>query len=210
MTTGAGHRRAWPRAKPVTVRPTRLLLVVVLGVALGLSGCSGGSDGPTSSSPSPSPSAAHSTPASPSASPAAEKVPRAPKAVRGRTGQKTFARHVMALWGYGLRTNDPRPLVSLSPRTKPCRGCTAFAASLRKRHKQGWYVDFVDVSVGKLSVKKVGDNTYAKAKVDIPESDSYNFDGSFRNTNRAHRGATFEVLMHYRAKRYRLLAFTVS
>jgi hypothetical protein len=50
----------------------------------------------------------------------------------------------------------------------------------------------------------------ASATVDIPESDSFNTDGTFRNTNPAHPGATFTVQMRYTGKQYQLLAFSVS
>ncbi len=62
----------------------------------------------------------------------------------------------------------------------------------------------------KITASKVGDNAYVRAVVDIPESDSYNSDGSYRNTSKQHNGAIFEVLMHFKKKHYRLLAFTVS
>ena len=116
----------------------------------------------------------------------------------------------MRLWGYGLRTNDAKPLVALSPPKKPCEGCKAFAKSLKQRHHQGWSVDFPGLKVHKITASKVGDNAYVRAVVDIPESDSYNSDGSYRNTSKQHNGAIFEVLMHFKKKHYRLLAFTVS
>ena len=116
----------------------------------------------------------------------------------------------MALWGYGLRTNDPRPLVALSPRKKPCEGCKAWTTSLRQRRKQGWYVDLPALRIHKVVASKVGGNTYVRATVDIPQSDSYNRDGTFRNTNKAHNGAKFEMLLQFKNKHYQLLAFTVS
>jgi hypothetical protein len=116
----------------------------------------------------------------------------------------------MDLWGYALRTDDARALVALSAPGRTCRGCAVFADSMATRKKQGWYVDFPGLRVHAVTVKPVDDNVYAKASVDVPQSDSYDFDGSFRNTNRAHRGATFEVLMHRGTKRFQLLAFTVS
>jgi hypothetical protein len=206
MTTGPTTAPTTGKAHP---RTARLALVLALSASLALSGCSGGSDHKAKPSPSPSasssPSASTATP-----KPEPEKAPSAPKAKRGKAGQKVFARYVMGLWGYGLRTNDAKPLVALSPPKKPCGGCKAFARSLKKRHRQGWTVDFPGLQVRKITTKKVGDNAYAKATVDIPETDSYNSDGSFRNTNKQHKGASFEMLMHFKKKRYRLLAFTVS
>lgn len=203
MATGAGH--------PHTRRLTRLRFVLPLTVAaLVLAGCGGGSEKKSDPSPSPSPSASASASASsPSATPTAEKVPRAPTATPGKAGQQKFARHVMDLWGYGLRTDNAKPIVALSPK-KPCRGCAEFAATLEKRKQQGWSVDFAGLEVRKVLLKQVAGNTYARSTVNIPKSDSYNSDGTFRNTNKSHNGATFEVLMSYTKKKYHLLAFTVS
>ncbi len=116
----------------------------------------------------------------------------------------------MQLWGYGLRNNDAKPLVSLSPKKKPCRGCKDYAASLQQRRKRGWAVDFPGITVHKLTTAKVRGGTYVKAVVDIPASDTYNRDGSFRNTNKAHNGAAFEMLVHFDKSGYQLLSFTVS
>ena len=179
--------------------------------SLVLAGCGGGSEKEPDPSPSPSPSVLTSASASiPSATPTAEKVPRAPTATPGKAGQRKFARHVMDLWGYGLRTNNAKPIVALSPKGKPCRGCAEFAATLKERKQQGWSVDFAGLKVRKVVPKQVAGHTYARSTVDIPKSDSYNTDGTFRNTNEEHNGATFEVLMSYTKKRYHLLAFTVS
>lgn len=206
MTTGAEHRRN---------SGTTALAATALCLALALSGCSGGGSADEKASrgasSSASPSASTTTKAATaSSSPAGQRPPKAPAPTRGPVGQKRFARHVMALWGYALRTDDAAALVALSAPGKKCQGCPVFAASMKKRKKQGWYVDFPGVRVHAVTVKPVDDNVYAKAKVDVPQSDSYDADGSFRNTNRAHPGATFEVLMHRGKKRFQLLAFTVS
>ena len=100
--------------------------------------------------------------------------------------------------------------MSLSPGKKQCRGCKGYAKSLQQRRKRGWAVDFPGLSVHKVTAKKVGENAYVKAIVDIPASDTYNRDGTFRNTNKAHNGAAFEMLVHFKKKGYQLLAFTVS
>jgi hypothetical protein len=201
-------RPAHPRTSPL-LRALPLLLCVML-VA---SGCSGGSEASDKKSASPSPSSsASASPSSTSASPKAkrEAPPVEPKAKRGKAGQKAFARYVMRLWGYGLRNNDAKPLVALSPKKKPCRGCKDYARALQQRRKRGWAVDFPGVTVHKLTTAKVKGDTYVKAVVDVPASDTYNRDGSFRNTNKAHNGAAFEMLVHFEKKGYRLLAFTVS
>ncbi len=200
MTTGARQRR------------TSRSVTLALCATLALGGCSSGSDKSSgSATSSASPSASTTTRAvTASKSPTRTRPPAAPAPTRGPAGQKKFARYVMLLWGYALRTNDAAALTALSAPGEKCQGCKVFAASLKKRKKQGWYVDFPGVTVRKVTVKPVDDNVYAKATVDVPRSDSYNSDGSFRNTNQAHRGATFEVLMHRGAKRFQLLAFTVS
>jgi hypothetical protein len=182
-------------------------------VTLVASGCSGGSDASDKKSASPSHSASSSpSPSSTSSSQTSkrESPPVEPKAKPGKAGQMAFARYVMQLWGYGLRNNDAKPLVALSPKKKPCRGCKDYAKSLQQRRKRGWAVDFPGVTVHKLTTAKVENGTYVKATVDIPESDTYNRDGSFRNTNAAHNGAAFEMLVHYDKLGYQLLAFTVS
>jgi hypothetical protein len=209
LTSGMTTGPALPRAP----RALRLLLLLALSAGLALSGCSGSDDSPKAKAKtSASSRASASTSPSPTASPSAarEKPPAAPKAKRGKAGQKVFGRYVMQLWSYGLRTNDPKPLVSLSPKKKPCFGCKPYARSLQQRRKHGWTVDFPGLSVHKVTAKKVRDNTYVKAVVDIPESDTYKRDGSYRSTNPAHEGATFEMLVHFEKKGYRLLSFTVS
>jgi hypothetical protein len=209
MTTGAGHQQTSRHSR----RGSRTLVVLALCATVALGGCSGGSDPSSASSRSASASAspsASSTTEAATASPTAARPPRAPKPTRGPAGQRKFARHVMAVWAYALRTDDAKPLVALSPQAKKCEGCKAFATSMKKRKKAGWYVALTGLDVRKITLKKVDDNVYARASVNVPQSDSYNSDGSFRNTNKAHRGATFEVLMHRGAKHFQLLAFTVS
>ena len=216
MTT-AGHPRGSGTTTPGRCLVPCLGRCLALGLALALAGCSGNGSGEdrgsggSSASSSASPSASSTTEAATaSSSPTRERPPKAPAPARGPAGQKRFARHMMDLWGYALRTDDARALVALSAPGSPCRGCTAFATSMQKRRKQGWYVDFPGVRVRTVTVRPVDGNVYARAKVDVPQSDSYDTDGSFRNTNAAHRGATFEVLMHRGKKRFQLLAFTVS
>src|SRR5690349_24024103 len=148
MTNGLAH--------PRTVRGSSVLLALVVSTSLLLAACSGGSSG-SKSKPSPSRTSSASASASsssatptPTPTPAAQRAPAAPPAKPGKAGQKAFGRYVMALWGYGLRTNDPRPLVSLSPHKKPCEGCKAWTTSLRQRRKQGWYVDLPGLRIHKV------------------------------------------------------------
>ncbi len=189
--------------------PRRPPSFLVAGLAAGLllTGCSSGAD-----EPSPSPSQSASTSPSPSGglSSAADTAPPAPRAVAGPAGQKAFARHVMDLWGYALRTNDARPLTRLGGK-KACVGCAALSTELARRKKQGWVVDFAGLKVRKVTVAgKPGAEHVVRSTVDIPESDSYNTDGSYRNTSPAHAGSTFVVRLRYADRRYRLVSFSVS
>lgn len=186
----------------------RSLPAAALVAGLLLTGCSSGSDEPSPHPPATS--ASSSTGPDPSNAAATDAPPPAPQPAPGAAGQKAFARHVMDLWGYALRTNDATPLTRLGGR-KPCGGCAPLAAELGRRRKQGWVVDFTGLTVRKVAVATSrGPDRVARATVDIPESDSYNSDGSFRNTSPAHAGSTFVVRMRYAAKRYRLVSFTVS
>jgi hypothetical protein len=136
-------------------------------------------------------------------------VPRAAKDTVA--ARKAFASSVVARWGYALRTDDATAVTGLSPKNHPCQGCKDFATELGKRRKQRWYVDFPGAKVRSVTVSpSSAPHTYlAHLKVDIPASRSFFRNGSFRNDNPAHRGATFDVRMAYSGKAYRLLAFQV-
>jgi hypothetical protein len=194
-------------------RPAALVLVAALGAGLLLGGCSAdgstpeagrtpGAGGSTASSPS--------TRETPSPVPTVEPAPSAPAPSPGKAGQKAFARHVMDLWAYALRTNDPTPLTSLRAGTKPCGGCAELARTLAARRDQGWTVDLPGLTVRRVTVARDGKLAVARSVVDVPETDSYNSDGTYRNTSPAHAGARFVVQMSYAKKRYRLVSFTVS
>ncbi len=184
MTTGAGHLRSSFHSRS----GSRAAVGLALCAALVLGGCSGGSDDEPSSSKSSSASA--SPTASTSTRPATDRPtrarpPAAPKPTRGPAGQKRFAK--LRHGAVGLRAAQQRRAARWSRSARPARsarGARRSTTSLHQRKQAGWHVDFAGVDVRKLTVKKVDDNVYAKAKVDIPESDSYNADGSFRNTNR--------------------------
>lgn len=180
-------------------------LVATLVVGLLVTGCSSADD---ESSPSSSPTPSGSTSRSPSAK--TDAPPPAPRAAPGPVGQKAFARHVMDLWGYALRTNDSRPLTKLGGK-KACGGCSALGQELARRKKQAWVVDFTGLRVRTVTLQKQsGPEHVARSTVDIPQSDSYNADGTFRNTSPPHAGSTFVVRMRYADKHYRLVSFTVS
>ena len=205
------HGRGRLRTVAVTAATTVPFLLV-------LGGCSTGDDAskaaasPTAASSSRSPDAAASGVADASdgdgAAPAAPDVPRLRK---GPRGQKAFARYVMAAWSWSLRTNDAGPLLDVSrSRKQPCRGCRPLEKELARRAKQGWYVDFPGLSVERTRLRRDGADVVATSKVDIPQSDSFLEDGSYRSTSPAHPNATFTVRMRLTKGEYRLVSFTVA
>jgi hypothetical protein len=208
--------RALPRA-------TTLAAAACLAVTA-LAGCSSdsseasaeptptaGSDGssPSSSSSSPSPSFA----SSPTTARTPER-PSRPTFAPGDKGQREFAEYVVASWGYALATNDATALTGLSPSKKEqCRGCKELTAELARRDKAGWHVAFPGATVRHTTLKREDDRILATTVADIPASQSYFDDGSFRNDNDAHRGARFLVDLRIdgqaKKRHYVLLAFSV-
>jgi hypothetical protein len=198
-------------ARTPSLRRKCALVGTVVGAVL-VAGCSGNASpqerkpsAPTTTGAS---SSARTSPA-PSPVPTVEPPPAAPAPAKGPAGQRAFARHVIDLWGFALRNNDAKPLVALG-RGKPCGGCAALQRELARRAAQHWSVDFDGARLRRMTLTKRGTVQAARATVDIPASDSYNTDGTYRNTNPAHPGATFEVQMRLAGGRYRLVAFTVS
>jgi hypothetical protein len=201
------------------LRPRRgVLASTVLALAVAMSGCSDGSEEPSaaassSGSASPSESGSSATPsASPTPSePPAPKLPKAPAAKDTDAGRTAFAEFVIERWGYALLTNDATAVTELSPKDAPCQGCAELAAELKKRTKQGWYVDFPGARVAKVDVVpgEEPEVQVATATIDVPASQSYFEDGELRNENDARKGATFEVRMRLDGKRFVLLAFRV-
>jgi hypothetical protein len=189
---------------------------MTLVFALALSGCSGSATPeaePVTASSGSSPSAATSPSPSPTASaePAVPEAPAPPKAHRGPAGQKAFAQFVMDAWSWSLRSNDASPLLDVSPaRTRPCDGCKTLAKELAGRAKEGWYVDFPGLDVGRTRLRRAGDTVVAASTVGIPQSDSYQADGSYRSTSPAHDDATFTVTMRLTRSGYRLVSFRVG
>jgi hypothetical protein len=207
-------------------RPSALLRASAGAVAalLLVTSCSGsgdaspaGPDGPASTSGTPGTDAD-----APSATPVAEPtedptvptpppVPEPPRPRPGPKGQRAFAEHVIASWAWSLQANDPAPLLAASrSRKRPCNGCRDLARELRKRDRQGWYVDLPPVGVDRTRLRRDGTLVVARSRVDIPESDTYFYDGSFRSTSRAHDDATFLVRMRRAEDRYVLVSFTVG
>jgi hypothetical protein len=117
----------------------------------------------------------------------------------------------MAAWSWSLRANDAGPLLAVSPsRKQPCRGCGPLEKELAQRAGDGWYVDFPGLSVDRTRLRRDGREVVATSKVDIPESDSFLDDGTYRSTNPAHPGATFVVRMRLTKGEYRLVSFGIS
>ena len=197
--------------------PRRCVAATALLLAASVAGCSGGSPEPSAAEPTPTESASASDSASPAPSPSVTptpepELPKAPVAKATPAGREAFAEFVVERWGYALRTNDASALTELSPKAAPCRGCAALATELKKREKQGWYVDFPGAKVVKVDVAP-GEEPgvqVATAKIDVPASQSLFEDGEVRNENDARKGAAFEVRMRLDGKRYVLLAFRVS
>lgn len=191
--------------------------VAVLLTALLVSACTGGEaapaadEEPTSTASEQPTSPASSTPAAETGPPDPGPVPEAPRPRRGPEGQRAFARHVVASWAWSLQANDAAPLLEAGrSKARPCEGCTDLRAELRARDDEGWYVELPPLGVGRTRLAPDGDAVVATTRVDIPESETYFYDGSFRSTNPAHDEAVFEVRMRRAADRYVLLSFTVS
>ncbi len=200
-----------PLARRRAVATTALLLTASLGA------CSGDSSEPSASEPTSSESATPSGSSTPSPSPTTDstpepKLPKAPAAKDTEAGRQAFAEFVIERWGYALRTNDASALSDLSPGSGPCQGCKELESELKKRKKQGWYVDFPGARVAKVDVV-AGDEPgvqVATATINVPASESYFKDGELRNENEARKGAKFEVRMRLDGKRFVLLAFRVT
>jgi hypothetical protein len=169
------------------------------------------SSGSLSASGSPSATVTSSPSTSPTEEPAPE-PPKPPATKDTEAGRRAFAQFVIDSWSYALATNDASALTDLSPKSGQCEGCAEFAAELKKRRKQHWYVDFPGVKVlrTELSPGDLPGVWVATATINVPASTSYFRNGAVRNENDAHRGATFEVRMRLDGKRFSLLAFRVS
>ncbi len=115
-------------------------------------------------------------------------------ATNDSSGREAFARYVLQAWIYSLNTNDAQALLDISG-AKPCEGCAELAAELESRQKAGWYVGLEGVRVTRVDLTGQGRSARAVISVAIPESSTYNEDGSYRSSNPAHPRSTFEVAM---------------
>jgi hypothetical protein len=204
MVPGRGRLRA---AALVT------LLVLVAGAGCSGSGTPEADPGTASSGSSPSVAAppSESAEVTPAAEPSVPPAPEPPKGRTGPAGQEAFARFVMDAWSWSLRTNDATPLLDASVSRKAgCDGCASLAKELRGRAKEGWYVDFPGLDVARTKLRRSGDTVVATSEVSIPESNSYEDDGSYRSTSPAHEEATFTVTMRVTRSGCRLVSFRVG
>lgn len=197
------------------VRNRAAAVVFTLATTLVAAGCNGGTDtsgtdATPSSSATPSPEDSQSPSPTEAALPEPPKPPEPPKAANTTAGKKAFARYVVDTWDYALLTNDPEPLLRLSPGKKPCVGCKQLESELKKRKKQGWYVDFPGAEVKDVEIDKRAGLSLAQMSVSIPESDSYNDDGSYRSTSPAHAKGSFEVEMRFQKRSFELVSFRLS
>lgn len=190
----------------------RAITAGVLTIGLLVSGCSGTERPAASSSPSSSPTVAPSaeTGAETSAEtgPSSAPAPEPPPATNDSSGREAFARYVLQAWIYSLNTNDAQALLDISG-AKPCEGCAELAAELESRQKAGWYVGLEGVRVTRVDLTGRGRSARAVISVAIPESGTYNEDGSYRSSNPAHPRSTFEVAIAREGERFRLVAFSL-
>lgn len=190
----------------------------VVAAVLLVGSCSGDGEspdaGPSPSTSTPSADGTATEEPSPSADPTVPEPPAMPEPPRprpGPKGQRAFAQHVIASWAWSLQANDAEPLLDASrSRQRPCTGCRELARELRKRDRESWYVDLPTLAVGATRLRRDGDEVAASSRVDIPESDTYFYDGSFRSTNPPHDDATFVVRMRRAEDRYVLVSFTIA
>ena len=196
--------------------PVVLAVVLAASSAGALAGCS--DDSPKAAatpSQTPTPSRTPSTSATPSPSPTpSPEAPTRPAFAPGDKGRRAFASYVVASWGYALSTNDPTAVTDLSPsRKEQCRGCKELATELRSRADEGWHVEFPGATVRRTTLSREGERILATTVADIPASQSYFDDGTFRNDNEAHAGAKFLIDLRIdgegKKRHYVLLAFSL-
>jgi hypothetical protein len=193
------------------------LLLVSLAA---LTGCGGDDSAEPDAEPAAEVSDAESDSPSPDVTEAADEeqvaeafpLPKAPKAANTPASRKEFTEFVVERWGYALATNDAEAVTDLGPEDAACKGCKELEKELENRRKEGWNVDFPGATVKKVTVTPAGAaQTFdSVATIDIPESQSYFEDGSFRNDNKAFRDAEFSVQMRWAGGRYVLLSYTLD
>lgn len=189
------------------------LIGTVALLCLQVTACGGGNPTPAdtpSASTSPASSPPESSPAEVSTATPSPTAPTSPPAADSRAGRAAFARHVVTVWGYALSTNDPAPLLALSSKERVCEGCRSLQTELRRRADAGWHVDFPGATVKSVSLARSAQQVVASLAISIPASDSFNDDGSYRDSSPAHPNARFEVRMSFTKAGFRLLSFTLT
>ncbi len=184
------------RARTGVARPARLCAAAATA-ALVLGACGGGDDEEPAADPGESPSSpsASTTDFSPTPTetePPTAELPQEPGFADSAAGKRAYVTYIVEGWAYALNTNDPVVLLDESGK-KPCRGCDSLRQELAEREKEGWYVQLSGVDVRKVTFRQDGEVDVATAVVDIPASQSFFEDGTFRNDNDAHRGADFLI-----------------
>lgn len=165
--------------------------------ALVLGACAGGDDDEAAADPSESPSASSAStsdfsPTPTVTEPPTAEMPRKPDFAGSAAGKRAYVKYIVEGWVYALNTNDPSVLLDESGK-KPCRGCGSLRKELAERKKEGWYVQLSGVKVRKVSFRRDEGREVATAVVDVPASQSFFKDGTFRNDSQAHRGAKFVI-----------------
>ena len=182
-------------ARTTAARGLRLC-VSVAATTLVLGACGGGDDEPAAD-PGESPSSASAATSDFSPTPTNTEPPTVEKPIEpdfadSAQGKRAYVTYIVDGWVYALNTNDPVVLLDESGK-KPCRGCDSTRKELTERKKEGWYVQLPGVDVRKVTFRRDGEVEVATAVVDIPASQSFFEDGTFRNDNDAHRGAEFVI-----------------
>ena len=186
----------------------RAITAGVLTIGLLVSGCSGTEQPAASPSPPSTPTVAPSAETGAETGPSTAPASEPPPATNDSSGREAFARYVLQAWIYSLNTNDAKALLDVSG-AKPCEGCAELAAELESRREAGWYVALEGVRVTRVDLTGRGRSARAVMSVAIPESSTYNEDGSYRSSNPAHPRSTFEVAMAREGERFRLVAFSL-
>lgn len=197
-------------------RAVRAIVPALLGAGSLLLGACSGDDADAAAEPGETPATPASVSAtvspSPTASPDPDR-PSEPKFAPGRRGKRAFVDYVVAGWGYGLQTNDPSVLLDASGK-RACRGCDTYRDELEQRAKENWYVQFPGATVRRATFRADGPVEVGRLVVEIPASQSFFEDGTFRNDNKAYKRARF--LIDLRAdgqgerRRWTLLAFSIK
>lgn len=184
---------------PARARVVRVLRVcaVAATTTLALAACGGGDDEEPAADPGESPSSASASttdfsPTPTETEPPTAELPLKPDFADSAAGKRAYVTYIVEGWVYALNTNDPSVLLDESG-AKPCRGCDSLRAELAEREKEGWHVQLPGVDVRKVTFRRDEDVEVATAVVDIPASQSFFEDGTYRNDNDEHRGAEFVI-----------------